>query len=211
LVVLVVLALSACGGDEKKAKAHPLPEDPKPLRSGEYRSEEFKPSLSFRVGKGWSTAPPETTALLHIRWKQKGGIGFLKFQQVYKPTSTGTENLVEAPKDMVGWFQHHPYLQTTTPEPATVGGAKGKRFDISLGHVPGTYTGVCGLECVDIGKVGSDIPPLAIHGYEKARVIVLEDMEGETVTIASNSATSVFHEFTPEAQKVIDSIKWTGS
>ena len=52
LVVLVVLALSACGGDKKKAKAHPLPEDPKPLRSGEYRSEEFKPSLSFRVGKG---------------------------------------------------------------------------------------------------------------------------------------------------------------
>ena len=26
LVVLVVLALSACGGDEKKAKARPLPE-----------------------------------------------------------------------------------------------------------------------------------------------------------------------------------------
>ena len=32
LVVLVVLALSACGGDEKKAKARPLPEDPKTLR-----------------------------------------------------------------------------------------------------------------------------------------------------------------------------------
>ena len=52
LVVLVVLALSACGGGEKKAKARPLPEDPKALRPGPYRSEEFKPSLSFRVGKG---------------------------------------------------------------------------------------------------------------------------------------------------------------
>ena len=38
LVVLVVLALSACGGDEKKAKARPLPEDPKTLRPGTYRS-----------------------------------------------------------------------------------------------------------------------------------------------------------------------------
>jgi hypothetical protein len=46
LVVLVVLALSACGGDEKKVKARPLPEEPKALRPGTYRSEEFKPSLS---------------------------------------------------------------------------------------------------------------------------------------------------------------------
>ena len=56
LVVLVVLALSACGGDEKKAKARPLPEElQKALHPGTYRSEEFKPSLSFRIGKGWST------------------------------------------------------------------------------------------------------------------------------------------------------------
>ena len=57
LVVLVVLALSACGGDEKKAR--PLPEDPEALRPGTYRSEEFKPSLSFHVGKGWSSTPLE--------------------------------------------------------------------------------------------------------------------------------------------------------
>ena len=50
LVTVLVLALSACGGDEKKAKARPLPEDPKALRPGTYRSEEFKSSLSFRVG-----------------------------------------------------------------------------------------------------------------------------------------------------------------
>ena len=61
LVTIVVLALSACGGGEKQqeSRPRPLPEDPKALRPGEYRSEEFKPSLSFRVGKGWSTAPPE--------------------------------------------------------------------------------------------------------------------------------------------------------
>ena len=34
LVTLAVLALSACGGGEKKAKARPLPEDPKALRPG---------------------------------------------------------------------------------------------------------------------------------------------------------------------------------
>jgi hypothetical protein len=67
LVALVVLGLSACGGGEKEAKARPLPEDPQALQPGEYRSEEFEPSLSFRVGKGWTNAPPETSELLHIQ------------------------------------------------------------------------------------------------------------------------------------------------
>src|SRR3954452_15768184 len=53
LVVVVVLAVSACGGGEKKAEARPLPEEPKALRPGTYRSEEFKPSLSFHVGPTW--------------------------------------------------------------------------------------------------------------------------------------------------------------
>src|SRR5215216_7568707 len=103
VLVLVVLALSACGGGEKKAKARPLPEDPKALRPGEYRSEEFKPSLSFRVGKGWSSAPQEASDVLQITWGQTAGISFLNIQEAYKPTRTGTPNVVDAPKDMVGW------------------------------------------------------------------------------------------------------------
>jgi hypothetical protein len=86
LVVLVVLALSACGGDEKKAKARPLPEEPKALRPGPYRSEEFKPSLSFHVGKGWSSAPLESSDFLQIARGQTAGFGFGNVQEVYKPT-----------------------------------------------------------------------------------------------------------------------------
>jgi hypothetical protein len=59
LATLLVLALSACGGGgsaQEEVKARPLPEDPKALRPGEYRSTEFKPSFSFRVGKGWRTS-----------------------------------------------------------------------------------------------------------------------------------------------------------
>jgi hypothetical protein len=53
LVTLVALAVCACGGGQEQAdKPCPLPEEEKPLRPGEYRSEEFEPSLSFRVGKG---------------------------------------------------------------------------------------------------------------------------------------------------------------
>src|SRR5215208_7874749 len=142
LVVLVVLALSACGGDEKKAKARPLPEDPKALRPGTYRSEEFKPSLSFHVGKGWSSSPLEEASdvlQIEIARGQTAGLGFTTVQEVYKPTKTGTPNVVDAPEDMVGWFQQHPYLQTSKPEPVRVGGVKGVQFEVVVGDRPQSY------------------------------------------------------------------------
>ena len=37
------------------------------------------------------------------------------------------------------------------------------------------------------------------------------DVEGETVTISITSPATEFDEFTPKAQKVVDSVKWTGS
>ncbi len=217
LVVVVVLALSACGGDEKKAKARPLPEDPKALRPGTYRSEEFKPSLSFRVGKGWSSAPqrPEASDVLTITRGQTAGITFLNAQEVYKPTRTGTPNVVDAPKDMVGWQQQHPYLQTSNPEPVTVGGVKGVQFEVVLGDLPQYYIGTCtsivgNPNCVDLFRLSTGGEIFVAEG-EKVRVIVLEDLKGETVTIGSGSPASEFEEFVPEAQKVLDSVEWRGT
>jgi hypothetical protein len=215
LVVLVVLALSACGGDEKKAKARPLPEDPKALRPGTYRSEEFKPSLSFRVGKGWSSAPLESSDFLQISRGQTAVLGFVNVQEVYKPTRTGTLNLVDTPKDMVGWTQQHPYLQTSNPEPVRVGGVKGVQFDVVVGDLPQNYLGTCtsvvsNPNCVDLVRLRSGGPILLVEG-DKAGGIVLEDLEGETVTIGFVSPASEFGEFAPEAQKVLDSVEWRGS
>ena len=214
LVVFVVLALSACGGGEKKAKARPLPEDPKTLRPGTYRSEEFKPSLSFHVGKGWSSSPLESSDALQIAWGQTAGLGFLNVQEVYKPTRTGTPNVVDASKDMVGWQQQHPYLQTSKPEPVTVGGVKGLQFDVVVGDLPQTYIPVCtsmvgNPNCVDLFRLSTGDTIFLAEG-EKMFVIVLEDVEGETVTIGFFSLASEFGEFVPEAQKGIDTVKWRG-
>jgi hypothetical protein len=216
LVVLVVLALSACGGDEKKAKARPLPEDPKALRPGTYRSEEFKPSLSFHVGKGWSSSPlEEASDGLGIARGQTAGLNFTNVQDVYKPTKTGSANVVDTPKDLVGWTQQHPYLQTSKPEPVTVGGVKGLQFDVVVGDRPQNYIPICTSivgtpNCVDLFRLSTGGPILLVEG-EKVRVIVLEDVEGETVTIGFVSPASEFGEFAPEAQKVIDTVKWRGS
>lgn len=111
---------------------------------------------------------------------------------------------------MVGWFQHHPYLKTSKPEPVTVGGVKGAQFDVVVEDLPEDYYGVCGQDCVDQAKV-ADERVLAQPKGERTRLIVLEDVEGETVTVALHSQITEFDEFTPKAQKVVDSVKWTGS
>jgi len=215
LVTLISLVLSACGGGEKESKARPLPEDPQALRPSEYHSEEFKPSLSFRVGKGWSSTPLESSDLLGIARGETAELNFVVTQEVYEPTKTGTPNVVNAPKDLVGWFQHHPYLQTSKPEPLKVGGVKGKQFDVGVGDLPENYLGVCHSvvgteECVDVARLSTGRTTL-VSERSKLRLIVLEDVEGKTVTIAFGSPKAEFDEFAPEAQKVVDSVKWGGS
>ena len=208
LVTIVVLALSACNGGEKQQEFKPqlLPEDQQQLRPGVYRSEEFKPSLSFRVGAGWSTSPPEASDALFIVHGETKAIGFGNPQEVYEPTKTGTPNVVDAPEDMVGWFQQHPYLQTDKPEPVTVGGVKGVQFDVVV-EVPEDYSGVCGSDCVGLFRLSTGIRVSLFEG-DKVRLIVLDDVKGETVTLGFGSPATEFDEFAPEAQKVIDTVEW---
>jgi hypothetical protein len=215
LGTLLVLALSACGGagGQEKAKARPLPEDPQKLSPGEYRSEEFKPSFSLTVGKGWNNVPVETSDKLDI---QRGGpeegptLGFRNLQEVYEYTKNGTTSaVVKAPKYMVGWFQHHPYLDTEKPEPATVGGVKGVQFDWIVSE-DAPYDKINLFKYTD-GSTGSPD-----KGY-KIRTIILEGVKGKTVTISiignptTGNPTTEFDDFLPKAQKVLDSVKWTGS
>src|ERR671913_760905 len=214
LLTLVVLALVACEAVEwqQESKPRPLPEDPQALRPDEYRSEEFKPSLSFRVGEGWTNPPLEASDNLSLKWEATGGeatgaLSFANVQEVYKPTKTGTPNVVEAPKDMVGWFQHHPYLQTDKPEPVTVGGVKGVQFDVVVEDLPKGYYGDCGSDCVDLFETDNAYNYAlwtreeGEHPAEKQRVIVLEGVKGETVTIIYTRAAPEFDEFASEAQR----------
>ena len=214
LVTLLILALSACGGNEEFSKPQPLPEEEQQLRTGVYSSEEFKPSLTFRVGEGWSTLPPEAIDTLFIMQGETRRIGFVNAWEVYKPTKTGALNVVEAPEDMVGWFQQHPYLQTDKPEPVTVGGSKGVQLDVVVEHLPEDHYGVCGSDCVDLFANLSTVSALPVFQVEsdKVRLIVLEGVKGDNrVVISVVSPATEFDEFAPEAQEVIDTVEWTGS
>jgi hypothetical protein len=215
---MILVALTACGGgsaaQKEEAKPRILPEDEKALRPGEYRSEEFEPSFSLTVGKGWHSVPLETSDKLAI---QRGGVfeegpalGFRNLQEVYEYDKSGTTaEVVKAPKDMVGWFQHHPYLDTDKPEPATVGGVEGVQFDWMVSEDAPT-------EEITLYKFTDGTTGYAGKGY-KIRTIILEGVKGKTVIISiignptTGNPTTEFEDFLPKAQKVVDTVKWEGS
>jgi hypothetical protein len=212
LATLLVLALSACGGGgsaQEEAKASPLPEDPKALRPGEYRSEEFEPSFSFGVGKGWRTSSEfleisDKLAIVRGEEDPSPTLIFRNLQEVFKYDKTGTTlEVVKAPKDMVGWFQNHPELETEKPKPVTVGGVKGLQFDY-IASEDATYDEINLFRYTDGSDGGAG------KGF-KYRATILEDVKGETVTIGIGSPASEFKDFLPEAQKVLDTVKWAGS
>ena len=120
-----------------------------------------KPSFSFRVGEDWSmeTDPPEGPDELEITWRSGTvNLFILNIKEVYEPNETASSTEVQAPKDMVAWFQHHPYLKTDKPKPVTVGGVKGVRFhvvvvdDLPKDDSPYCFQGVmpAHLDCADI-------------------------------------------------------------
>ena len=208
LATLLVLALSACGGgggsgggeQHQQAKARPLPEEEfKALPPGEYHSEEFKPAFSFRVGKGWQTPDAvinETPERLIIESTQeaKGGtlLIFRNPPEAYDPQNHKWVN-VNSYEDILSWFEHHPQLKTSNPEPVTVGGVKGVQLETDVAK-DSPEDEVPSFRYSDGFKAG------IVRG-EQDRTIIL-DMKGEAVSIGVGF---------PRAQKVVDTVKWGGS
>jgi hypothetical protein len=211
VLAFVALAVGACGTPEE-AKPRTLPEERRELSPGAYRTDEFEPPFSFSVDEGWTNEPPEMSDALLLTRGHERWLGFANVREVfiYKPTKISSPNVVEAPEDMVGWFMRHPYLHTSQPEHwAAVGGVEGKRFDVSVGKLPQDYFGECGSSCVDLFRIGGAYP-VFLREEDSARLIVLEDVEGETVIVGFFSPAAEFDGHAPEAQKVLDTVRWRG-
>jgi hypothetical protein len=203
VLVVMTLALTGCSSgssQEKEAKARHLPDMAyKALPPGEYHSEEFNPAFSFRVSKGWQTpdaAIKETPERLIIESTEEvKGSTLLIFRnppEAYDPQKHKWVN-VNSYEDILGWFQHHPYLKTSTPEPVTVGGVKGVELETDVAKDSPEDT-VKSFRYSD-GFVAS------IDRGEESPTIIL-DMKGEAVSIGVGF---------PRTQKVVDTVKWGGS
>ena len=98
----------------------------------------------------------------------RGYISFANVKEVYKP---GTTEVVDAPKDLVGWLQQHPYLKTSKPQPVTLGGVKGEQLEVLVEDLPKDYYGLCseGLsDCVDIAPLSNDQEASILQGSQQA-------------------------------------------
>ena len=213
-MAFVALAVGACGTPDEEAKPRPLSEEPRKLDPGTYRTEEFEPAFSFEVDGGWATnsLPESSDALLLTRGHETAGLGFANLEgaHFYKPTNTGTPYMTDVPKDLVGWFQEHPYLETQGTDPVEVGGVEGVRTDVVVGDLPRGLSDECGSGCVPLFRFSSGGLPLVLFEEDKARVNVLEDVRGETVITGFDIRADEFDEHAPEAQKVIDTVRWRG-
>ena len=215
-VALITLAVSACGGgaggEQQQPKARPLPDSSQDLRPGEYRTEAFKPSLSFTVGKGWALECPEgPDNVCLLPPGEQTLFKFVNVDEVYKPSELidMTGETTPPPADLVGWFEQHPYLQTDKPEPVTVGGIKGQQIDVVVGELPKDYSGACGFDCVQLSVVS--FGDWDIEEGNKDRLTVLDDVKGQTVIIDFGSPAAKFDEYWPQAEKVVESVQWKGS
>jgi hypothetical protein len=213
VLMVAILAPSACnsGSAQDQAKARPLPLYEDSLPSGEYHSVKFKPSLSFEVGQPWANTENQLADWIELGWEaETGALSFANVEEVFKP---GTLKVVDAPQDLVGWLQEHPYLNSSKPQPVTIGGVKGEQLDVVVDHLPKDYYGNCGMDCLDIfNQSGGEQIGYFNAIKRERRVFVFEDVKGETVVIwFASEADETFDKFAPEAQKVVDSVKWSGS
>ena len=234
LVILIALTLCACGGgaagggEGQEAEGRPLPRyEQASLPAGRYHTAEFEPSLSIHItGDEWvfegpsgALGDPERPDYLFLAKDPSGQIAFFNLRKVkgiYKLMGPrGATEPVPAPDELVDWFQQNPYLTTSEPEPATVGGVKGVQFDAVLPRSrPVNHKGICGgTGCLDIFKLstgGSSELFGFYRQYEKTEhYIILKDVKGVPVVINYNDETDVYDEFVPVAEKVLDSVRWT--
>jgi hypothetical protein len=84
-------------------------------------------------------------------------------------------------------------------------------MDVVVGDLPRDHSGGCGPGCVALFRFRSGGLPLVLLEEDKARLIVLEDVGGDTVVIGFATRVEEFDEHAPEAQKVLDTVQWRGS
>ena len=148
LLVACVLAVCACGGGAK-----PLSEEYGSLSPGTYVADEFQPALSFEVGKGWELSELQQKPYFEVLREYQGGDYFVAISFNNPPSRVSDprnpNKLVAAPKDWVSWYQEHPYLQTSEPQPTSVGGVEGRRFSTVASTLPEDYYSE---DCLGVGS-----------------------------------------------------------
>src|SRR5215213_30455 len=185
------------------------------LPAGKYGTYKFEPVFYFEVGEDWRFARPETPDQVFIDTGPEGGqLIFTNPRHAYDPSNLSELKELPEPENAaawVSWFQSHPNLDTSKPVPVSVGGASGKRIDVTYASTPEDYPqDVCSEQpCVPLYTGSTSESTIANYDGSKDWFIIV-DVGGETVLIDVAAPADRFDEFLPKAKKVLDSVEWKG-
>ena len=115
-----------------------------------------------------------------------------------------------APDDMVAWLRNHPLLETSEPVPVTVGGQEGVLLDVSVAPGLEDYpTESCGPDdpCVFLMTTSAE-SGFALWADQTNRLMVLEDVEGETVILAASGPKDGFANFAPKVERLLATVQF---
>jgi hypothetical protein len=156
-----------------------------PLDAGTYTTRAFSPPITYTVPEGWTNGEdlPGNFLLQLLRDPRYLGI----YRNVAAPDGCverpdpDLERSVQAVSD---WLTAHPGLDTTDPEPASVGGLNGVYTDISLDPA---WTITCPFSAGEpvvpfiIGAGPSSLHHVIVPGFEER--LYLLDYEGGNIAI----------------------------
>jgi hypothetical protein len=84
-------------------------------------------------GKGWEVSELQQKVYFDILHEYHGGDYFVALSFNNPPPKVSDprqpNKRVPAPEDWVSWFEEHPYLKISSPQPTSVGGVQGRRSD----------------------------------------------------------------------------------
>jgi hypothetical protein len=218
LIAFLILTASACTGSAsspgellgKQSSTAATGSTREDIPAGEYTTKNFKPTLSFTLGEGWQSGIPDQRYLVDIEQGTSSGIDFMNVRYVYDVNNPLHSGSNPAPDDIVAWLEQHPYLDAEKPQPVAIGGVEGKQFDVSVPKMPEESPPGCEGPCLPLFELAPGLS-FALAEGEKERFIVLEGVEGKTVTIAAGAPVEEFEAFLPKAQKVLKSVEWEGA
>jgi tRNA A-37 threonylcarbamoyl transferase component Bud32 len=179
-----------------------------PLKPSRYRSDEYRPPVSFTVDDSWNSFGTELPDALALglesaqMLQRPPMLGFFTPQAVVDRSDPTGNTVTPAPESVdgwVAWFRNHPNLETGKPVPVTVGGASGKRVDAVVSSVPKRHP--AWLWTLSDGTAISDVTKGA-----RSRTFIL-DVDGKTVLIAIRGDD--YEKLLPRAMKVVNTVKWS--
>ena len=112
-----------------------------PLAAGRYQTTTFRPSITYTVPDGWVNGEDEPGNFLLVRARDpQEGIYGGNFVGIYRDVYPAAEYCIESPEPGIGtsvqalatWLTGHRGLETTEPQPVTVGGLDGLMVDVTL-------------------------------------------------------------------------------